>query len=349
MSRDPFDLLRDQLVAAAAPEAVRARRARRWRPLVVLAAALALGGTATATAVLTLGGEDSPPLKGPAPADMFIRHYAISIAPDLAVGETGWCTSLVFGYGAGGSGMARGCGPAAPREAAQIAGAGLVSGQRDGGRDTLFRIVDRRVAAVQPEGGRRIVPRADPALPFGWRAVVAFVPVRGHERALPAMTLLDAAGHPISQAPQRLAGTRAAGTRRLPSVAVDAQAPPSVPCAIAHAGLPGLRAVRQKVVRVRLTRAVDVNGRAFRSCSEALFRLDGVALRAAVLVDAGGPGRVPAGLPGARRVAGRPGVVTASGPLTARRDGHAWLVVAGGGAEARLRLLRALTIHRPAR
>ena len=173
MSRDPFDLLRDQLVAAAAPEGVRRRRRGRGRgarPLAIAAAALALGGSATAAAVLTLGGEPSPPLKGRVDGDP-ARRYSIVLRPDLRAGVAGWCATLALRGQKGPIGAGTGCGPALEAAYPQIAsGATTVSPRRI----LIFRIVDRRVAAVRLADGRRIVPRADPALPAGWRAAIAF-------------------------------------------------------------------------------------------------------------------------------------------------------------------------------
>ncbi|WCB92057.1 hypothetical protein DSM104299_00739 [Baekduia alba] len=350
MTDDPFDLLRDELAGAAARRATTARRRRTFRgrrPLLAVAAALALCGTATA-AVLTLGGgEPSPPLTGATPADVFIRRYAIDLSPDLRVGQVGWCTSLVFAFGHGGSGVARGCGPAAPRDAAQIAGGGIVSGLTNRGRDVEFRIVDRRVAAVLLPDGRRVVPRADPRLPFGWRAVVAFVP-RHHDRApRAALTLLDAHDRPIGGPSRPTTDRSPAATAALPTVRVDPRDPPRRSCAIAHAPLTHLSALTQTIVGVALTRRVDVNGRAFRTCAVAVFRLGGVQLRAAVLTDAAGPHRTAAPLPGASPIPGHLGASTASGNLTARRIGTAWLVVFGQDPDRRRRLLDALTITPP--
>ena len=342
MSRDPFDLLRDQLVAAAAPEAVREHRARRrrWRPLVLLAAALALGGTATAAAVLTLGGEGSPPLKGRVPGAPTgdapgIRSYRISLAPDLRAGNAGWCSSVSLRGRkevAGGTG----CGPAPLGDHPQIAGGGITAGPT---RILSFAIVDARVALVRLADGRRVVPRADPGLPFGWRVVVAFTPTtHGHiDGRATALTLLGADGRTLATVPGRAGDPQLRSVPSLPTEQVDAHDPPSKPCAIEHAPLPHLAALDQTLVRGPLTRAVDA--RAFRTCAVAVFRLDGVRLRAAVVVDGRGPRHAPAALPRSYVPA----------RAAARRAGTAWLVVDGGTPAARRRLLRALTIHRPTR
>jgi hypothetical protein len=336
MTQDPFDLLRDQLVAAAAPAPVRAARRRRARPLVVLAAALALGGTATATAVLTLGGEPSPPLKGRVPGARGAdgaRAYAVLLRPDLRAGVAGWCSTVALRDGRRPIGAGSGCGPALEAASPSPAGGGMVVSPT---RVLVFRIVDRRVAAVRLADGRRIVPRADPDLPFGWRAAIAFVPVaRGKidERAL-AVDLLGPDGRALAHRDPR-------GVPDLPTAKVDPHDPPARPCAIGHRALPHLAALDQTIVKSTLTRAIDASGHPLRTCGTALFRLDGVRLRAAVLVDARGPAHVPAALPG--------GYVPAQAVARRVAGGHAWLVVDGGTAPARGRLLEALTVHPPRR
>ncbi|HWI70570.1 MAG TPA: hypothetical protein VNT55_01345 [Baekduia sp.] len=342
MSPDPFDVLRDQLVAAAAPAGVRASRRRRWRPLVLLAAALALGGTATATAVL-LVGEDSPPLKGRVPgaptnpAVGGIRRYAIGIAPDLRAGAAGWCSTVQLRGLKQASGGA-GCGPALLDGYPEIAGGGMTAGPAN---ILNFAVVDRRVATVVMNDGRRIVPRADPGLPFGWRVVVAFTPMAPGSTDPPGtrLTLLDAGGHALATVPGRPGDPPVRSIPSLPTVKVDAHDPPARPCAIEHDDLPHLAALDQTIVRGDLTRRADIADRAFRTCSAALFRLDGVRLRAAVVVDARGPAHAPAALPRSY----------VPDHAAARREANSWLIVDGGTPGARRRLLAALTFHHPSR
>ncbi|HET6507187.1 MAG TPA: hypothetical protein VFG42_10375 [Baekduia sp.] len=338
MSPDPFDLLRDQLVTAAAPRRVAARR--RWRPLVVLAAALALGGTATAAAVLTLSGEPSPPLKGRVPGGgggnaSAVRAYAVVLRPDLRVGAVGWCSTVALRGERGSIAAGSGCGPAAQAAYPQISGGGMsVSNAVALG----YWIVDRRVAAVRLRDGTRILPRADAALPFGWRAAVAFVTARRGAMPTDALTadLLGADGRVLLAGSGRTADAPR-GVPSLPARPVDAHRPPARRCAIGHRALPHLAALEQTIATGALNRPVDTAGRPFRTCSTALFRLDGVRLRAAVLVDARDPSRPAAALPR--------GYV---GPLAAaRRVGRAWLVVDGGTNVARRRLLAGLTTRPP--
>jgi hypothetical protein len=335
---DPFDLLRDQLVAAAAA-APQHRARRRWRPLIVLAAALALGGTATATAVLTLGGEPSPPLKGRVPGSSAgaARDYTVLLRPDLRVGAAGWCSTVALRTRRGPLGAGSGCGPALQASYPQIAGGGMTVSPT---RVLSYWIVDRRVAAVRLGDGTRIVPRADVGLPFGWRAVVAFVGTRRGRMPASALTadLIGADGRVLLADASRTADAPR-GVPSLPAREVDAHDPPARPCAIEHRDLPHLAALDQSIVNGALAQPVDASGRPLRTCSAALFRLDGARLRAAVLVAARDPTRPAADLPRAYVPA----------LASARRVEGAWLVVDGGTSIARRRLLAALTVHPPSR
>ena len=307
------------------------RRPWRSRGLLGLGVAAVLTGTAAA-ALLSVGGRPSPPLSGTYPGDAgpSARKYRVTLMPDLRAGMAGWCLEVAFAHGLQPVAASMGCGPAAPSGAAYIGGGGLWSGQ-DG--TIVWAVVDRRVAVVRLGDGQRILPRADPRLPFGWRAVVAFGRSRDrrHIEQLAAVELLDAHGRLISRRPNRWAGTRRTGTRPLPTVAIDPQVIARGRCVINHNNLRGLRVVAQEVVRGSLTpEPVDVNGRAFRTCGTAVFKLDGRTLRAAVLVDAVDPRRRAAELPPSRSI-------------SARRAGPGWLVVSGRSAAARAHLLDALT------
>lgn len=348
MSPDPFDLLRDELTAAEAraATATRPRRTHGRRPLIAVIAALALSGTAAAAVLTLAGGEPSAPLEGRVPGvdpgARGVSRYAITIAPDLRAGVAGWCSTVTFrGRRATDSGGVGGCGPALSGREPQIAGGGLTIAAR---RLLTYRVVDRRVAFVRLPDGRRLVPRADPRLPFGWRGVVGFTPyARGKLNArLFEVGLFDAQGRP-------LASSGRDSVPDLPTTRVDARRPPARPCAIRPLATPHLSGGRQKLVSGPLAATADVNGRAFRSCAEAVYHLGDARLRAATLVDATGPATRPAALPGAQPLPGHPGIVVASGRITARRAGNAWLVVSGTDPAARLRLLTRLRVHPPAR
>jgi hypothetical protein len=263
---DPFDVLRDELVAAEG-RMVRGRRRSPWlrrRPLL-LAAALVVASGSAAAAVVSLTSEDSAPLSGtvPTPSPTAAqRTYRIELMPDLRAGQIGWCSTLALRSRRGPIGAVTGCGPAAPADAAQIAGGGVTVG-RD--RIILFTVVDKRVATVRLHDGRTIAPLPDRRLPYGWRGAVAFV-TREHGNVDPTdldWTLQDAAGRPISTAPNERAGTKHAGTATLPTRTVDPRDPPHARCTIRARPLRHLRAVSAKVVTRMPATTPDVNCRAF--------------------------------------------------------------------------------------
>ena len=277
-------------------------------------------------------------MRGEAPPGGPIKRYSISLRPDLRAGVAGWCDALSFGQGPRSYGEAVGCGPAPSAGAAQIAAGNLVAlspHRRPVGHGIDYRILAPRVAAVQLADGRRIVPRPDPALPFGWTAVVVF---SEHRQSTPpaTFTLLDAADHVIGSSGLETDRNPARGVAALPTVEVDARNPPDRPCAIHHRALPHLSARDQKVVGVPIARgAAPVLGRAFRTCAAATYSYGRHRVTAAVLTDVAGPAVKAADLP-----LGAPN-------MTARRIGHNWLVTYGPDAAARRTVLAALTVVAP--
>ena len=342
---DPFDALRDELVAAEGRMAGGRQRSTwlRRRPLL-LAAALVVASASAAAAVVSLTSEDSAPLSGTVPApspSAAERTYRIELMPDLRAGAIGWCSSVTLrSRGWRPIGAATGCGPAAPADAAQIAGGVTAVNTKN---VLLFAIVDRRVASVRLHDGRTIAPLADRKLPYRWKAVVAFLARQGGRFAVDDLqwTLQDAKGAPISSAPNEHAGAKDAGTATLPTRAVDPRDPPHVRYAIRARPLKGLRAVSARIVTRAPTRTPDVNGRAFQTRATTIYYLHTRRYRAAMLVDARDPSRPAADLPGSTPRAD--GLVDASGQLTARRAGPGWLVIEGADARERALVLQALT------
>ena len=96
--KDPFDILRAELVSAAERAALPAPR-KRWgwlrrpsRPVAVLLAALVIAGCAAAVASLT--GSASQPLAGRVPgpitpASLAGYSYTIAVTPQLGAGDGG--------------------------------------------------------------------------------------------------------------------------------------------------------------------------------------------------------------------------------------------------------------------
>lgn len=103
----------------------------------------------------------------------------------------------------------------------------------------------------------------------------------------------------------------------------------------------------------RATHMADVIGRPFLSCASTSYSYEGWPLVAAILLDAGHPGSMPASLPAMTALPGHPGVFAApvaEGQALARRIKGAWLAVAQGHNLAqRLMLLDHLSafVHLP--
>ncbi len=319
MTPDPFDDLRTELVrAAAGRSAPRAWRRRRHAATLGLAV-LAVGGTATA-AVVSQTAEPSAPLAARLQAGASARSYAISIAPDLRAGAVGWCTTVRFTSDGRPTGFAADCGGAAAGGVPSVAGAFGVAGRG------LLRqeIVTRRVAVVVFPGNRRVVPRAEPRLPFGWRAAILYEPSARYDPRRPDFASFeDARGRPIANPFSQSRFARGARSRKVTG------AQPATRCVIGAAA--GFRVVHARVA-VGKPRVPRLEDPAFGSCARTVFRRRGgrrTSLNAAILRDAERPAARAATLPPT------PG-------LLGRRLGPAWLVVSGGTTADRRELLAAL-------
>ncbi len=356
--------LREELrarFAAAAPAAERQTLRRRWphastRLGVVLVALAVAGGTSLAAGLLS--GERSRPLTAALPSwQPSIQEgygppgstYSISISPSMQTGVIGWCTSLVTYRGSQsfdlGTGGCNGAPPAvgAPMFGAQDGGVGEV------GLSYVFTAP--QVAAVRVARGPTILTRPDARLPFGFRAAVFSLPLRLLRGPGVELSALDATGRVIPGDPYAEPVTEATRSWRAPA------APATGACSISpRRGAPVVllsgTVLRQAIGDPGLI------GRAFLPCLDTTFTLHGTRFTAAILLDAGRPGRMPAELPGMQPLAGRPGILTRRRAMTnivddeantldiaARRDGTSWLVVAGGRDSAqRAAALQALTV-----
>jgi hypothetical protein len=337
---DPFEILRDELATAATRPV--ARQPGRRRALWIAVAGLLVAGVASAAVVAVTGSEHSQPLAGRAPglaAAGVPARYRIVFYPRLAAGHADWCWMATVRSARGASGGS-GCGPAAPRGAALIAGGGM--GSPEPGRKSLnWLVVDGAVALVRLTDGRTIRPRADPMIPYGWRSVVWFgTGLKQQPR------LLDAHGRqlPLSD----LAGTRSAGTMTLATATVNPYSP-GPGCAIRVPHRQNIRALQERVVSQRLPRGASINARAFRACAVVAVTAHGVRYRAALLTDASNPQRRAAPLPGMPAHAAGRKPTLASGNITARRVGRGWLAVKGPNPHQRLLLLRRLQATPPQR
>jgi hypothetical protein len=187
--RDPFDILRAELVSAADRSVLPAPR-RRWgwlrpssRPVAVLLAALVITGGAAA-AVLSLAGSASQPLVGRVPgaitpASLAGYRYRIAVTPIPFAGVAGWLPWIVYnspgasGYGERGAPL-----PTTPIFA--VGGPTRVAR----GETVAYILTGPQVFAVRI-GSRTIRTISSRALPTGDRAAVFFIGAKGPGFLLP--------------------------------------------------------------------------------------------------------------------------------------------------------------------
>ncbi len=198
--RDPFVILRAELVDAAERAAQPARR-KRWgrlrrpsRPVVILLVALVIAGSAAA-AVLSLSA--SQPLVGRVPGAITpasVAGYGYTIASDPRRYQSAgrWGGMAIRGSStagrapAGMSGRERGSAPAirGPRTPIFGGGSGLIFGGGSGptsfarGDTVAYVLTGPQVWAVRI-GSRTIRTVSSRSLPVGDRAAVFFVPAKG--------------------------------------------------------------------------------------------------------------------------------------------------------------------------
>jgi hypothetical protein len=377
---DPFDVLRDELVRAAARTRTPAKQAvwwsrRRSHPVVALVAALAIAGTATAAVVSFTSTSSAPllgrvpghaPPLGASPNDVAGDTYRITVAPLLQAGTAGLCTSINYRpvVGQGGFGWG-GCGGPYPTTSQPFFGHGAWAvypgGRIPAGGVIEYILTGPGVAAVRVGADLTVTARSQPGLPAGDRAVVFYLPagslpvaspgVRARWLGLPSgvqpltLTALDRFGRPIPT-------TSAAPIFRLPARFWQRPEPqPRGSCALTAPS--GFSALRGTVV-YRINPVPGVQGAALLSCLSTDYSVNGTTVVAAVLLNARSPASPPPAIFGATAVSGNAGFVNRDypsvlslEPITARRDGNAWLVVQGGHDLAqRLDVLRKLEITR---
>jgi hypothetical protein len=275
----------------------------------------------------------------------------------MQAGVIGWCTSLVtyrgarrFDLGTGG------CNGAPPAVGAPLFGA------RDGGIGSAglsYVFTAPGVAAVRVAHGPTILTRADPRLPFGFRAAVFSLPERLLRDPGVELSALDSAGRAIPGDAYAGPVTEATRSWRAPN------RPAAGACSIApRRGAPVI--LQSGSVLSDAVGDPGILGRAFLPCLNTSFTFHGTRFAAAVLLDAKHPGRMPANLPDMQPLAGQRGILARRGAMTnlfddlannldmaARRAGSTWLVVAGGAnGTQRTAALNALVVgpldlHRP--
>jgi hypothetical protein len=190
--KDPFDILRAELVSAAERAALPAPR-KRWgwlrrpsRPVAVLLAALVIVGCAAAVASLT--GSASQPLEGRVPgaitpASLAGYSYTIAVTPQLPAGTVGW-ESLIIYTRTGASIQPPQSGGTLGYPTATFPVFGGGSGPDScpvcfaRGNAVTYVLTGPQVFAVRI-GSQTIRTITSPALPTGDRAAVVFIPAKG--------------------------------------------------------------------------------------------------------------------------------------------------------------------------
>ncbi len=348
---DYFERVEARLLDAVEREAKlrggRSRGAALKRPrrsLLLIAAVLLLGGSAAAAVLIT--GERSRSLSGVVPPydaqgniSVAGSHYEITITPSLEAGTIGWCTSIHFrDVPRGGEFGGGGCPTGTP-----AIGSPLFAADGARGPGLWYVLTAPQVAAVSVANGPTILTRADARLPYGFRAAVFELSAKAFSSGAPRVTALDGTGRAIPgssyEEPPREQARYWQSPQREPQGRCRLTARPD---SGVHAGL--------GTILTAIIPDPGIIGHAFLSCVAVGFRLHGVWLTAAVLLDAAHPGGPPAALPDMRPLAGAPGVVDRSSAflregITARRAGDAWLVVQGqASVSQRLQGLRALRV-----
>jgi hypothetical protein len=196
--KDPFVILRAELVEAAERAAVPAPR-KRWgwlhrpsRPVAILLVALVIAGSAAA-AVLSLSA--SRPLVGRVPgavtpASLAGYSYTIAVSPGndgLDAGVSGWESWIVYsspgtsGYGGGGPWICRyptATNPIFAGGSGPVFGGGMGPTRFARGNTVGYVLTGPQVWAVRI-GSRTIRTFSSRALPIGDRAAVFFIPAKG--------------------------------------------------------------------------------------------------------------------------------------------------------------------------
>jgi hypothetical protein len=198
--KDPFVILRAELVEAAERAALPAPR-KRWgwlrrpsRPMAIVLAALVIAG-AGGGAVVSLIGSASQPIAGRVPgaitpASLAGYNYTIAVSPGndgLEAGASGWESWIVYsspgarGYGGEGPWICRyptATHPIFGAGSGPVFGGGMGPSRFARGNTVGYVLTGPQVSAVRI-GSMTIRTFSSPALPIGDRAAVFFVPAKG--------------------------------------------------------------------------------------------------------------------------------------------------------------------------
>jgi hypothetical protein len=206
--KDPFDILRAELVSAAERAALPAPR-KRWgwlcrpsRPMAVLLVALVIAGCAAAVATLTESA--SQPLEGRVPGaitpiSLAGYSYTIAVFPQVGAGTAGW-ESLIVYTKPDTAGIVQGGGTLGyPTATGPLFGGG--SGPDScpvcyaRGNAVTYVLTGPQVFAVRI-GSQTIRTVTSPGLPIGDRAAVVFIPAKGRVFLIPGDRPVPVGKHP---------------------------------------------------------------------------------------------------------------------------------------------------------
>jgi hypothetical protein len=206
--KDPFDILRAELVSAAERAALPTPR-KRWgwlrrpsRPMAVLLVALVIAGCAAAVA--SLAGSSSQPLEGRVPGaitptSLAGYSYTMAVFPQVGAGTAGW-ESLIVYTRPDTAGIVQGGGTLGyPTATSPVFGGGTgpdscpVCYAR--GNAVTYVLTGPQVFAVRI-GNHTIRTVTSPALPIGDRAAVVFIPARGRVFLIPGDGPIRVGKHP---------------------------------------------------------------------------------------------------------------------------------------------------------
>jgi hypothetical protein len=337
----------DQGVIEEARRRQRQRRVRRTLIILCTTAfigALVWGGLA--------GGSSHPSLTRAAVANHAIAldangpwaaAFNVRLYPYLEVGQAGWCTAIEE-HGVTGTSA---CGGIATTSKPFLMVQGF--GECSSRYSTTIAVTIPQVAAIRVDGQSRIPTTPLPGLPYGLRGariVTASEPCTPSGRlprrdpSAPTLTALDVRGRPIPQGHSaKIPFQAAVRSWRYPS------RPPRGACSLSASGLTGLSARGGQVASAIQPFPGQIVGHAFLPCIATMYQLQGMPLKAMIVLDAQHPGTLPAAIPGFKPVPHASGLFGEGGSLTARRSGDAWLVVGqGSGLTQRINLLRHLTV-----
>jgi hypothetical protein len=339
----------------------------RGRRALSVALALALVGGATAGAVISTSR--SRPLSGTlqhGPSNARPSHYRISVFPYMAVGWSGWCSSVVFNSDRSREATDYGC------EAVESSGPLIAGGDEfgDPAGEYSYGIVSAAVAYLRLSSGETLTPVSSSRLPAGARAYFTATTQSQARPLFRPVRLFDAAGTQITQ-PEP---SREDAVEHLPQLAVNPHRPGRARCALQIAPAARLAATGETVTPPIAWPRHQPG--AFLACANATFELNATRLGVAVLVNASHPAQRAPALPELEPDPAHPGVLSghelgnigfhqgssvadfgggqafntptrhqqfADHDVSARRAGEGWIVVEGGTSAERALLLAELS------